>query len=323
VVLAEELGVEPGGHLRGLHAELLSADVEQPAVAREQLPRQLPFDVASFTGRDAEIAELDRFLATRRGPSTAIAVIEGTAGVGKTSLAVHWSHRVRDQFPDGQLFLDLRGHSAGTPVTPDAAMARILRGVGVLAEAIPSTVEERSAMLRSRLAGARMLMLLDNAHDADQVRPLLPGSGNLVVVTSRNQLRGLVAREGAKRLALRSFGKRDATALLAGSVGYDRLHAEPEAVEELAELCGRLPLALTLAGERASRFSELSIAGIVNELRDQRVRLDTCGTRRTPARTCGPRSRGPTTPCAPPPRACSGCWDCIPGLTSACRQPRC
>jgi hypothetical protein len=280
VVLAEELGVEPGGHLRGLHAELLSADVEQPAVAREQLPRQLPFDGGQL-------------------------------------------HRTRDQFPDGQLFLDLRGHSAGTPVTPDAALAGILRGVGVLAEAIPSTVEERSAMLRSRLAGARMLMLLDNAHDADQVRPLLPGSGNLVVVTSRNQLRGLVAREGAKRLALRSFGKRDATALLAGSVRYDRLHAEPEAVEELAELCGRLPLALTLAGERASRFSELSIAGIVNELRDQRVRLDTCGTRRTPARTCGPRSRGPTTPCAPPPRACSGCWDCIPGLTSACRQPRC
>jgi hypothetical protein len=168
--------------------------------------------------------------------------------------------------PTDSCFLDLRGHSAGTPVTPDAALARILRGVGVLAEAIPSTVEERSAMLRGRLAGARMLMLLDNAHDADQVRPLLPGSGNLVVVASRNQLRGLVAREGAKRLALRSFGKRDATALSAGSVGYDRLHAEPEAVEELAELCGRLPLALTLAGEHASRFSELSIAGIVDVL---------------------------------------------------------
>jgi DNA-binding SARP family transcriptional activator len=273
--LAEELGVEPSARLRGLHAELLSTDVEPQAAARTQVPRQLPFDVTSFTGRDAEIAELDRFLDERQGPSTAIAVIEGTAGVGKTSLAVHWSHRVRDRFPDGQLFLDLRGHSAGTPVTPDAALARMLRAVGVVSAAIPSTVEERAALLRSRMAGARMLMLLDNAHDADQVRPLLPGSGNLVVVTSRNQLRGLVAREGANRLALRSFDKRDATALLAGSVGYARLQAEPKAVEELAELCGRLPLALALAGERASRFSELSIAGIVDELRDQRVRLDT------------------------------------------------
>ena len=276
-LLAEELGVEPGARLRGLHVELLSSDVEQeqqPAPVAVQVPRQLPFDVAAFTGRDAEIVQLDGFLAGQQGGFTSIAVIEGTAGVGKTSLAVHWSHRVRDRFPDGQLFLDLRGHSAGTPVTPDAALARILRSVGVLADGIPSTVEERSAMLRSRLAGARMLILLDNAHDANQVRPLLPGSGNLVVVTSRNQLRGLVAREGAKRLALRSFDKRDATALLAGSVGYARLQAEPEAVEELAELCGRLPLALALAGERASRFSDLSIAGIVDELRDQRVRLD-------------------------------------------------
>jgi len=274
-LLAEELGVEPGARLRELHAELLSSDAEPQAAPRPQVPRQLPFDVTSFTGRDAEIAELDRFLDERPGSSTAIAVIEGTAGVGKTSLAVHWAHRVRDRFPDGQLFLDLRGHSAGTPVTSDAALARILRAVGVGPEAIPSTVEERSALLRSRMAGARMLLLLDNAHDANQVRPLLPGSGNLVVVTSRNQLRGLVAREGAKRLALRSFDKNDAKALLAGSVGYARLQAEPEAVEELAELCGRLPLALALAGERASRFSELSIAGIVDELRDQRVRLDT------------------------------------------------
>ncbi|MFD8497567.1 BTAD domain-containing putative transcriptional regulator [Amycolatopsis sp. NPDC059657] len=275
-LLADELGVEPGARLRRLHAELLNADSEPaPAPQVAEVPRQLPFDVASFTGRDAELAQLDRFLADRQGRSTAIAVIEGTAGVGKTSLAVHWAHLVRDQFPDGQLFLDLRGHSAATPMTPDAALARILRAVGVAAETIPSTVEERSAMLRSRLAEARMLMLLDNAHDANQVRPLLPGSGNLVVVTSRNQLRGLVAREGAHRLPLRSFDTADATALLAGSVGYERLQAEPDAVAELAELCGRLPLALALAGERASRFSELSIAGIVDELRDQRVRLDT------------------------------------------------
>ncbi|MDI5976944.1 BTAD domain-containing putative transcriptional regulator [Amycolatopsis magusensis] len=276
-LLAEELGVEPGARLRRLHLELLSAGTEAPAApaVRDEVPRQLPFDVTRFTGRDAELAELDEFLAGQHERSTAIAVIEGAAGVGKTSLAVHWSHRVRDRFPDGQLFLDLRGHSADTPVTPDAALGRFLRAVGVAAEAIPSTVEERSAMLRSRLAGARMLMLLDNAHDADQVRPLLPGSGNLVVVTSRSQLRGLVAREGAHRLALGSLDRRGATALLAGSVGHARLAAEPDAVAELADLCGRLPLALALAGERVSRFGGMSIAGVVEELRDQRSRLDT------------------------------------------------
>ncbi|MEC3973770.1 AfsR/SARP family transcriptional regulator [Amycolatopsis sp. H20-H5] len=273
-LLARELGVEPGAELRRLHAELLAGDGEQASPPRPQVPRQLPFDVSGFTGRGPELAELDGFLATRRGDSTAIAIIEGTAGVGKTSLAVHWAHTVRDRFPGGQLFVDLRGHSAGTPVTPDAALARFLRAVGVPAESVPSTVEERSEMLRSRLADARMLLLLDNARDADQVRPLLPGSGTLVVVTSRNQLRGLVAREGARRIPLRTFDDRDAAALLAGSVGRARLEAEPAAVADLAELCGRLPLALALAGERASRFSGISLAGIVDELRDQRVRLD-------------------------------------------------
>jgi DNA-binding SARP family transcriptional activator/tetratricopeptide (TPR) repeat protein len=269
-LLADELGVEPGEDLRRLHAELLAADAG-PAVGAT-VPRQLPFDVAGFTGRGPELAELDRL---PPGGASGIVVIEGTAGVGKTSLAVHWSHRVRDRFPGGQLFLDLRGHSAATPVTPDAALAGFLRALGNPPETLPSTVEERSALLRSRLAGSRTLMLLDNARDADQVRPLLPGPGNLVVVTSRNQLRGLVARDGARRIALRSFDDRDATALLAGSVGPQRLAAEPAAVAELVQLCGRLPLALALAGERASRFSGVSLAGIVEELRDQRLRLDT------------------------------------------------
>ncbi|MEV6879257.1 BTAD domain-containing putative transcriptional regulator [Amycolatopsis sp. NPDC051128] len=268
-LLADELGVEPGEGLRRLHAELLAADAE-PAV--HTVPRQLPFDVAGFTGRGPELAELDRL---PPGGASGIVVIEGTAGIGKTSLAVHWSHRVRDRFAGGQLFLDLRGHSADTPVTPEAALAGFLRALGLPPETLPSTVEERSALLRSRLAGSRTLMLLDNARDADQVRPLLPGPGNLVVVTSRNQLRGLVARDGARRIALRSFDDRDATALLAGSVGPQRLAAEPDAVAELVQLCGRLPLALALAGERASRFSGVSLAGIVEELRDQRLRLDT------------------------------------------------
>ena len=269
-LLADELGVEPGESLRRLHAELLAADAGLAVGAT--VPRQLPFDVAGFTGREPELAELDRL---PPGGASGIVVIEGTAGVGKTSLAVHWSHRVRDRFAGGQLFLDLRGHSADTPVTPDAALAGFLRALGVPPETLPSTVEERSALLRSRLAGSRTLMLLDNARDADQVRPLLPGTGNLVVVTSRNQLRGLVARDGARRIALRSFDDRDAAALLAGSVGPQRLAAEPGAVAELVELCGRLPLALALAGERASRFSGVSLAGIVEELRDQRLRLDT------------------------------------------------
>ncbi|HKN56601.1 MAG TPA: BTAD domain-containing putative transcriptional regulator [Amycolatopsis sp.] len=267
-LLAEELGVEPGEELRRLHAGLLAADT--PAVPRPEVPRQLPFDVTSFTGRGAELAELDRL-----AEDSGVVVIEGTAGVGKTSLAVHWSHRVRERFPGGQLFLDLRGHSAGTPVTAEVALGGFLRAVGVPPESLPSTVEERSALLRSRLAGSRTLLLLDNARDADQVRPLLPGPGNLVVVTSRNQMRGLVARDGARRIALGSFDDCDAAALLAGSVGRRRVQAEPGAVAELVELCGRLPLALALAGERVSRFSGVSLAGIVEELRDQRLRLDT------------------------------------------------
>ncbi|WP_410661604.1 BTAD domain-containing putative transcriptional regulator [Amycolatopsis sp. lyj-112] len=272
-LLAEELGVEPGGELRRLHAELLATD--RPAVPAFPVPRQLPFDVTGFSGRESELAELERFLAQGQTGTTRIVVIEGTAGVGKTSLAVHWSHRLRENFPDGQLFVDLRGHSAGTPVTPMDALSGFLQAVGVLADALPSTVEQRSAALRSRLAGTRMLLLLDNARDADQIRPLLPGSGNLVVVTSRNQLRGLVAREGARRMPLRSLDDHAARALLAESVGRARLDAEPGAVAELTQLCGGLPLALALAGERASRFSGTSLAWIVDELRDQRVRLDT------------------------------------------------
>ncbi|WP_328701583.1 AfsR/SARP family transcriptional regulator [Amycolatopsis pittospori] len=276
-LLVDELGVEPGAELRRLHAELLAADAPitpQPLpVTASPIPRQLPFDVAGFTGRETELTELDGFLG--QGGPTRIVVIEGTAGVGKTSLAVHWSHRLRERFPDGQLFVDLRGHSAGTPVTPMDALSGFLQAVGVLADALPSTVEQRSAALRSRLAGTRMLLLLDNARDADQIRPLLPGSGNLVVVTSRNQLRGLVAREGARRMSLRSLDEHAARALLAESVGRERLDAEPGAVAELTQLCGGLPLALALAGERASRFSGTSLAYIVDELRDQRVRLDT------------------------------------------------
>ncbi|WP_158890218.1 AfsR/SARP family transcriptional regulator [Amycolatopsis anabasis] len=275
-LLAEELGVEPNARLRELHLKLLGAHDERsaPAAAGQPRPRQLPFDIARFTGRQAELRELDGFLADHPGNSTAIVVIEGTAGVGKTSLAVHWAHSVQDRFPDGQLFLDMRGHSDRTPVTPDAALDTFLRAVGVPADSIPSTVEERSAMLRSRLARSAMLLLLDNAYGASQIRPLLPGSGNLVIVTSRSQLRGLVAREGAHRLTLRSFDQNDANALLAGSVGRGRLAAEPAAAAELTELCGRLPLALALAGERASRFSDMSISEVVDELRDQRLRLD-------------------------------------------------
>ncbi|GAA1967443.1 AfsR/SARP family transcriptional regulator [Amycolatopsis minnesotensis] len=270
-LLLDELGVEPGPRLRGLHLELLTSDEEPARESLRSRPQQLPYDIARFTGRQAELAELDRFLANHTGDSTAIAVIEGTAGVGKTSLAVHWAHAVRGRFPDGQLFLDLRGHSDRIPLQPDAALGTLLRAVGVSADSIPSTVEERSAMLRTRLSHTRMLLLLDNAHDASQVRPLLPGSGNLVVVTTRSQLRGLVAREGAHRLSLHSFDRTEANALLASSVGRGRLAAEPDAAAALTELCGRLPLALALAGERVSRFSEMSISAVVDELREQRL----------------------------------------------------
>lgn len=214
--------------------------------SRTVLPRELPGDVPMFTGREVQLAELDLLLS--RTDATMISAVSGTAGVGKTALAVRWAHRVKDRFPDGQLYVDLRGYGPGTPLRPIEVLVRFLVALGVPPAQITSDEDTAAAMYRSQLAGRRMLMLLDNANHPDQVRPLLPSScGCLVLVTSRDQLAGLVAKDGASRLALDTFTPSETQQLLTRLLGSERAQREPEALTRLAALCGYLPLALRIA----------------------------------------------------------------------------
>nr|MDT0657972.1 tetratricopeptide repeat protein [Micromonospora sp. DSM 115978] len=237
------------------------------------VPRQIPADVFAFTGRDEELNRLDALLADAP-TAVVISAVSGTAGVGKTALAVHWAHRVADRFPDGHLHLNLRGHDPDRPMPAGDALARLLAGIGVPDQDIPIELEERSALWRTRLAGRRMLILLDNAGTVEQVRPLLPGTpGCAVVVTSRDRLAGLVARDGARRLDLDLLPMPDAVALLTGLIG-PRIAAEPEAVRTLATQCARLPLALRVAAELAAARPETPLAELTRELAERQRRLE-------------------------------------------------
>ncbi len=302
-MLVEELGCEPGPELRALHREILddhtlipappAAPPEALATGRREapVPRELPAAVASFTGRDTELAGLDALLhASPAGsPLTMlITAIAGTAGVGKTALAVHWAHRITELFPSGQLYVNLRGYDLSQPVAAADALVGFLRSLGVAGQDIPPQEGERAARYRSLLAGRRVLVVLDNARDADQVRPLLPGtSGCATVVTSRDTLAGLVARDGAQRLDLDLLPLADAIALLRALIGA-RADAEPEAAAALATSCCRLPLALRIAAELAVGRPSASLAELAAELSDQRQRLSTLdadGDRRTAVRS--------------------------------------
>jgi tetratricopeptide (TPR) repeat protein len=218
------------------------------------VPSRLPPDLADFTGRAAALASLDALVpdpAAPPGGPIVIAAIEGAGGIGKTTLALHWAHRVRERFADGHLYVNLRGYGPGDPLDPTAALDQLLRDAGLPAEEIPAGLEARSALLRSRLASRRVLLVLDNARDAAQVRPLLPGSTGMVVVTSRDQMRGLVARERAHRIDLDGLSRDEAVTLL-----KRLLPGRRDPVERLAELarwCGYSPLALTLAADRLRR----------------------------------------------------------------------
>jgi DNA-binding SARP family transcriptional activator len=243
------------------------------------VPRQLPAAMPYFVGRGAELevldALLDRTSADGRRSTVVISAIGGSAGIGKTALAVHWAHRVADRFPDGQLFVNLRGFDpGGRPVAPEDAIHWLLGALGVEPTRVPADPQARAALYRSTLAGRHVLIVLDNARGAEQVRPLLPGSPTcLVVITSRDELAALVATEGARPLALDLPTAYEARELLARRLGADRIAAEPRAVDALIALCERLPLALSITAARAAVRPGRPLEQAADELRDAR-RLD-------------------------------------------------
>ncbi|ALG15163.1 AfsR/SARP family transcriptional regulator [Kibdelosporangium phytohabitans] len=244
-ILAEELGISPGPRLRAAHRALLgepSGPAARPARPAPPVPYQLPPDLDRFVGR-ADL--LDRL--TGPAPWRNV-VISGPPGIGKTALAVHAAHLSRRQFPDGQLYMNLQGYGADPPVTAEVALARFLSALGVPQDQMPDPAD-RSALLRSMLAGRRMLLLLDNAIDSDQVRPLLPGEpGCRVFVTSRGDLRGLNVNPGAELVALGVLTGEESRTVLAGLLDDGRVSAEPDALAGLADACAHLPLALRIAG---------------------------------------------------------------------------
>jgi tetratricopeptide (TPR) repeat protein len=237
------------------------------------LPRQLPAAVGSFIGRATELAALTGMLDAQpaaRPPTMVISAIGGTAGVGKTALAVHWAHQVAGNFPDGQLFANLRGYDPDRPMPAADALAGFLRALGVPGQNIPPDVDERAALYRSLLAGRHMLIVLDNARSTEQVRPLLPSTPTCaVVVTSRDALAGLVARDGAIRLDLDLLPLDDAVSLMRVLIGQ-RVDAVPAAARALAERCSRLPLALRVAAEWAAARPGVPLAALAEELAGQR-----------------------------------------------------
>ena len=283
--LVEELGIEPGPELRRLHERVLAGNTDllaplQRDTAPESgrpaapVPRQLPTPVTHFTGRAAELNELDRLLDQADARTVVISAIGGTAGVGKTALAVDWAHRVAERFPDGQLYVNLRGYDPAQPMTATDALAGFLRALGVPGQDIPPEVGERAALYRSLLARRRILVVADNARSVEQVRPLLPGSPSCAaVVTSRDALAGLVARDGAQRLGLDLLPLAEAVGLLRALIG-GRASADPDAVAVLAGQCCRLPLALRVAAELAATRPDTSLARLADELADQQRRLD-------------------------------------------------
>ncbi|SNS94462.1 DNA-binding transcriptional activator of the SARP family [Asanoa hainanensis] len=264
----DELGLEPGEELRQLHTRILRDDPALRPAPAGKLPAQLPAAVPDFVGRAALLDQLDELL--RDGRTTVVvSAIDGAGGVGKTALAVRWGHRVADRFPDGQLFVNLRGYETAPPVRPIDVLARFLRALGVPGDRIPPDPDEAGALFRSELAGRRVLIVLDNAATAEQVRPLLPGApGCVVVVTSRAQLGGLTASHGARRLTVDLLTEPEALSLLSTIIGARRVDAEPAAATELVRACGLLPLAVRIAA------AQLDAAGSASTLGDYLRLLD-------------------------------------------------
>jgi tetratricopeptide (TPR) repeat protein/transcriptional regulator with XRE-family HTH domain len=247
------------------------------AADRASVPRQLPAPVRHFTGRAEHVKALTELLddGADAGGTVVISAIGGTAGIGKTALAIHWANQVAERFPDGQLYVNLRGFDPdGAPMGPDEAIRGFLEALGVPPREIPARLDEQAALFRSHLADRRVLVVLDNARDAEQVRPLLPGRGSMVVVTSRDPLAGLVAAQGAHPLALDLLTPAEARDLLARRLGPETAARHPRTIDELIELCARLPLALNIAAAHAALHPARPLADLVAQLRDTRARLD-------------------------------------------------
>ena len=279
-LLRDELGADPGQGLRDLHQRMLHADPtlltprqdtrHDDAIAHPT-PAQLPRDLPVFAGRRTQLDDLLHIPG-----ELATVIIHGTAGVGKTALAVHWAHQVSQRFPDGQLYVNLRGFEAdGAAVDPGEAVWWFLEALGVPGPSIPADPDARSALYRSVLADRRCLIVVDNACDAEQVLPLLPGgSGCLVLVTSRGHLPGLVAVSGARTITLDVLTEAEAHELLVRRVGAERVAAEPAAAGELIRLCGRLPLALAVICSRLASNRSFALAAVADELRQSHGTLD-------------------------------------------------
>jgi tetratricopeptide (TPR) repeat protein len=287
---AERRRAELGGvHAAAVEAqrvndrELGSADlVPEPAAeaagAAPEVPARLPADLPTFVGRGGELARAEALLPADTGPpeSAVVAAITGMAGIGKTTLAVHWAHRVAGRFPGGQVYLDLRGFDPAGPVMePAEAIRTVLGALDVPTSAVPAGADAQAAYYRSLLARRRVLILLDNARDTGQIRPLLPGApGCLVIVTSRNRMPGLVAREGAYAVSLDLLSAGEAHDFLARRLGGPRLAAEPGAAREIIGHCAGLPLALAIVSARAENGPEVPLAAFAAELRESRGSLD-------------------------------------------------
>jgi DNA-binding SARP family transcriptional activator/tetratricopeptide (TPR) repeat protein len=281
--IAAELGVDPSPELRRVHADLVAG--RAPAVVHEVgpsahpivTPRQLPATIDRFVGRREALAALNGLLADgARASSAPICLVTGAAGVGKTALAVRWAHQVAGRFPDGQIHVDLCGFGPAEEAADPADVLRdFLDAFSVPPERVPSNVAAQAGLFRSLLAGKRVLVLLDNARDADQVRLLLSGSpGCLTLITSRNDLAGLVVAEGAHPAPLDVLSPADARQLLAARLGPDRVTKEPGAVEAIIGACAYLPLALAIVAARATLNLSLPLAALAAELRDSRDDLD-------------------------------------------------
>ncbi|WP_433305979.1 AfsR/SARP family transcriptional regulator [Actinoplanes sp. CA-030573] len=287
--LRDELGVEPAGPLQQLHQRILAGDPSllpesgRPIVPppRTSAPAQLPHAPSGFVGRAAELDILNRMLEgdPPPGATAALTAVCGTAGVGKTTLAVTWAHSVRDRFPDGQLYVNLRGFDPSSPpLDPGRAVRGFLEAFAVPPERIGPDLDGQAALFRSTVAGKRVLFLLDNARDAEQVRPLLPGSpGSLVLVTSRDQMLSLTAIDGARIVPLGLMSSGEARELLARRLGAARMDAEPAGADEIITRCARLPLALSVVTARAAANPQFRLAAVADELRRAHGGLDVFG----------------------------------------------